>query len=257
MASRTVIVSVGTALLVIGLGGLGLVQSGVIPPKAQPPVAQGTTPLGPPASGAALSLGGPGDMAPGRLLPTDNFSSTASVPAAPKPSKKIAPVPKRAGSATAKKAAPRNDPALKAVRRFAARVHNEASADGSRKSDFKQARSRAAAKRPAQGRPALYGMRPVVIRFNFDPGRDRPFSVASLHLGDRVRVRLRQVGPVSRRVYFTFSRGLNSPRGAVLELKTMYSFERPANFRGGQGYYVIQVLIYPDNRWRIMPRSLV
>jgi hypothetical protein len=100
-------------------------------------------------------------------------------------------------------------------------------------------------------------MHPIVIRFTFDPERNRPFDVASVHLGDRVRVKVRQVGQVSRRVYFTFSRGLNSPRGALLELKTMYSFERPAYFREGGGYYVIQVLIYPDNRWRIMPRSLV
>jgi hypothetical protein len=97
---------------------------------------------------------------------------------------------------------------------------------------------------------------PVVIRFNFDPAQGRRLDVAQVHLGDRIRVKVHRVGQVDRRVFFTFLRDLDSPQGALLELETMYSFERAAYGRG-RGYYVIEVKIYPGNRWNIMPRSFV
>jgi hypothetical protein len=78
-----------------------------------------------------------------------------------------------------------------------------------------------------------------------------------VHLGDRIRVYVQQVGPVDRRVYFTFSESLNSTQGAVLELETMRWFEPPVMYRPVQGYYVIEIRIYPNNRWNIPPRSFV
>ena len=96
-----------------------------------------------------------------------------------------------------------------------------------------------------------------MIRFKFDPARNRRLDVAQVHLGDKIRVKVRQVGYVGRRVYFTYSRSLNSPQGAVLKLETMYPFEHPVISRRYQGYYVIEVKIYPGNRWNTKPRSFV
>ncbi|MDR3568231.1 MAG: hypothetical protein P4L43_09415 [Syntrophobacteraceae bacterium] len=259
MANRKVMVTVGVALLVMGLSGIGLVQTGVIFPKAPAtePVQKSS---GPPAAAAELPPGAL-EKAPGHV-PMDKSFQPPPAGVARKHPEKAAPFQNKVQTASGAKAAPHRDAALKAVRRFAMTVHNEAHASDGRKSPgLKPARRRARAQvahgpRHAAAHP-FYPMHPVVIRFTFDPARNRPFGVASLHLGDRVRVKIRQVGQVGQRVYFTFSRGLNSPRGAILELKTMYSFERPVNLRGAPGYYVIQVQIYPDNRWRIMPRSLV
>jgi len=96
-----------------------------------------------------------------------------------------------------------------------------------------------------------------VIRFNFDPARDRGLNVAQVHSGDKIRVKWRRVGQVDSGVYFTFSRNINSPKGAVLKLKTRYSFDRPVMYRADRGYYVIEVKIYPGNRWNIKPRRFV
>jgi hypothetical protein len=97
---------------------------------------------------------------------------------------------------------------------------------------------------------------PVVIKFNFDPALKRRLDIAQVHLGDRIRVNVRRVGDVNREVYFTFQEDLDSPQGALRELKTMQPFER-ADYRRSRGYYTIEVKIYPGNRWNIMPRSYV
>ena len=95
-----------------------------------------------------------------------------------------------------------------------------------------------------------------MIKFKFDPELKSGLHVAQVHLGDKIRVNVHRVGQVNRRVYFTFLRALDSPQGALLELKTMSSFERVASRRAG-GYYKVEVKIYPGNRWNIMPRSFV
>jgi hypothetical protein len=70
-------------------------------------------------------------------------------------------------------------------------------------------------------------------------------------------VKVRRVGQVDRKVHFTFSRNINSPQGAVLKLETMHSFGRPVTYSTDRGYYMIEVKIYPGNRWNIKPRSFV
>lgn len=262
--NRTAIVGVGAALLVIGLAGLGLEQSGVILPRASVrlPAVQSS---GPPSAGALRSQGVI-NQAPKQLEPMPPHPAGAHASTGRNSPVQSAAVKKKVRIAHVANRAPGHHAGLKTPQRPVPRspavaVHTASSGLASRKPEFNRERRQAVLKtglrRYAGRRAAPPPMRPVMIRFTFDPARDRPFNVASVHLGDRIKVDVRQVGQVNRRVYFTFSRGLNSRRGAVLKLRTMYSFERPVYFRGGPGYYVIQVRIYPDNRWRILPRSLV
>lgn len=259
MANRTAMVGIGAALLVIGLAGIGLEQTGVIfPQKPTTPVAQKSP--GPPVAAGPESQSAL-NQAPKRLEPVPAPPAAAPVSALRQSREKSAAVKKQARVSHQAKRAPEHDKALRAVRRFAIATRNDPSNLAPKKHVSSRVRTHAPLKAgrgyAASNRSPFTPAHPVVIRFTFDPARDRPFSVASVHLGDRVRVNVRQVGQVNRRVYFTYSGGLNSRHGAILELKTMYSFERPVFFRGGRGYYIIQVQIYPDNRWRIMPRSLV
>lgn len=260
MVNRTLIVGVGAALLVIGLAGLGLEQTGVIFPgtSVRPPAVQS---CGPPAAGGLLSQGEV-NQAPKRLEPMPPAPAGSPLSAGRGvPAKRAAVQKKPPGAPVAKRAPGHHHAGLKALRGSTVAVHSAPSGHAPEKPPFAREQRPAALKagprRYTGMRIASPTMRPIVIRFTFDPARERSFNVASVHLGDRIRINVRQVGPVSRRVYFTFSRGLDSRRGALLELRTMGSFERPSYFRAGPGHYVIQVRIYPDNRWRIMPRSLV
>lgn len=263
MANRTAIVGVGTALLVIGLTGLGLVQTGVVlPPGPGKPVVEKTSAL--PAAGAPPPQGAVNQaQEQSRSIPKPSVS--APVPAPGKSSAKSGPVRKPVPVVRHVSRAVRRGAGPQPVRKSAGSAPGVPSGFVCRKVGVNRESGpgalRASRKHFATGRvavsPVRAPVRPVEIRFTFNPARDRPFSVASVHLGDKIRVNVERVGRVNRRVYFTFSRGLASRRGALLELRTMYSFERPLYVRGGPGYYVIHVRIYPDNRWRIMPRSLV
>ena len=259
MANRTAIVGIGAVLLVIGLAGIGLEQTGVIFSRTPTtPVAQKSP--GPPVAAGPESQPA-ANQPPKQLKPVPAPPAAAPVSAARHSREKSAAVKKQVRVSHQAKRAQERDTALRAVRKFAIATSNEQSNLTPQKHVSSRVRTHAPLKAArgylALNRSPFAPTHPVVIRFTFDPARDRPFSVASIHLGDRVRVNVHQVGQVNRRVYFTYSRGLNSRQGAKLVLKTMYSFERPVFFRGGRGYYVIQVQIYPDNRWRIMPRSLV
>lgn len=263
MAHRTAIVGVGAALLVIGLTGLGLVQTGVVLPRGPgKPVAEKSSAL--PAAGAQQPQGAlnQAQEQPG-LIPKPSVS--APVPAARKSSAKSAPVRKTVPVVRHTNRAVRREAGPQTVRKSAGSARGVPPGFVSRRvrinRDSGLGALKASRRHVTTGRVAVSPVRaparPVEIRFTFNPARDRPFGVASVHLGDKIRVNVERIGRVNRRVYFTFSRGLDSRRGAVLELRTMYSFERSLYMRGSPGYYVIHVRIYPDNRWRIMPRSLV
>ncbi|MGC9194318.1 MAG: hypothetical protein ACP5IL_02555 [Syntrophobacteraceae bacterium] len=248
MANRRAAVTVGVALLIIGLTGLGLVKSGVICPGGAVAPLGGDTLGGADTTQAAKqpeevikpSASGPGEAA-GQSLPRSEAvkksAPLASNPNGAHPYEKSSTPPAGTADHFARSGLLPQRPALKGHRGYVL--------------------PRAGAKHPVRGRFALFPTRPVVITFNFDPARSRSFDVAWLHLGDRVRISVQRVGQVGRRVYFTFSGNLDSRRGARLTLKTMYSFERPVYYRGAAGYYVVRIRIYPDNRWRIRPRSLV
>ncbi len=99
------------------------------------------------------------------------------------------------------------------------------------------------------------GMQPVVIRFRLDPAHDREIYVARVHSGDKIKVKVRRVGPVGRRVYFTYTNGIDSEQGALV--KAVATYNAAGLYPYERGYYVIEMRIYPGNRWNIKPRSFV
>jgi hypothetical protein len=217
--------------MVVGLTGLALLQTGVIyPPASIGPVnlPEVKSPEPPPLSGQGPSAQG-GQQAPSEDLGTPK---TATAPQVGKG--------ERRNQGQAQVEQPRTTPGSAEIDR-----------------QRRQAHSKSESERYAQKVPPAQTTKPVVIRFNFDPARNRRLDVAQVHLGDKIRVKVRQVGQVGRRVYFTYSRSLNSPQGAVLKLETMYSFERRVISGRDSGYYVIEVKIYPGNRWNTKPRSFV
>ncbi len=157
----------------------------------------------------------------------------------------------------------------------------------------------------ARPRPSPEGLKPVVIRFHFDPAQGREINVAQVHLGDSISVKVRRLGQVDLGLYLAFAipntletgawrqwstgsrraavapihdidrivltadrdfgvaliRKLDSKEGAVLKLGADYPVGRslyaPRGGPAGWGGYVIEMKIYPGNRWNIKPRSLV
>lgn len=131
--------------------------------------------------------------------------------------------------------------------------------------------------------------KPVTIRFSFDPARKRDITVARVHFGDRIVIKVRRVGQANRRLYLTFampgeafvmtpvrdndrlvlaaednfgprlSRQLASPEGAVLKLAAgSPSGESPRRFPGsGRGYYEIEMKIYGGNRPNMLSRRVL
>ena len=60
------------------------------------------------------------------------------------------------------------------------------------------------------------------------------------------------------RIYLTYDEKLDSKQGAVLKLSARYSaYQRSRYYPNDRGYYVIEMKIYPGNRWNIKPRSYV
>jgi len=258
---RGAIIGIGTVILVIGLSGLGLLQTGVIHPtevklpepatsqQIQGPVNQ-TAPAVEPAPQSGLG--------PGPQTGTNQSALQGSQP----PSGDLAaekPVPQ---VGKGENRCPKQDQ-LAHFRSSPLQIQRDLSQDAktTREPKLEEKRRMANLKsdleRYARRTPQANSAQPVVIKFNFDPARDRGFNVAQVHSGDKIRVKWRKVGQVNRKVYFTFSRNINSPKGAVLKLETRRSFDRPAMYRTDRGYYVIEVKLYPGNRWNIKPRSFV
>jgi hypothetical protein len=282
--NRGVTIGIGTVLLVVGLAGLGLLQTGVIyppssgesaktlsnvPPAVSPGPQPGVKPLEPPGPArqsqgmADQSAGAAGSSAPapqsGSASAQGGQQSQTGGPSAEKP----VPIP-QVGQGERRYPQSAAPPSEFAQTRPLVRPHNPAGVYEAHKSKIDKNRLRARHKTKSKHQavyagkpPATRSSRPVVIRFKFDPARYPRLDVAQVHLGDKIRMKVRSVGQVDRRVYFTFSRNLDSPQGAILELETMYSFERAVFQPRGRGHYEIEVKIYPGNRWNIMPRSFV
>lgn len=264
MIKRGVIIGIGTVILVIGLTGLGLLQTGVIYPtevksleiaaptgqQSQCPVDQ-TAQASAPAPQIGVSPDTETGAEPGVQGPQPPSGELAGekpvqVPQAGKGERRY---PKQDQVAH-----PRSSP-VQTQRELSQgpETTRELKAGEKRRLAHHESES----KRYAHKRSPAHSAQPVVIRFNFDPAQDRALNVAHVHSGDKIRVKLRRVGQVDSRIYFTVSRSINSPKGAVLKVKTRYAFDQSDMYRTDRGYYVIEVTIYPGNRWNIKPRSFV
>jgi len=264
---RGAIIGIGTVILVIGLTGLGLVQTGVIqPPEVKtlepaPASSQQSQCLvnetAPAAVPAPQSGVGPGTETGANLK--ESAVQGQQPPSGDLAAEKPAPAPQAGES---ERRYPKQDQFAQ-PRSSPVQVQKELSQDDktTRKPKFdekrRQAHLKSESERYARRTPPAISAQPVVIRFNFDPARHRGLNVARVHSGDRIMVNVQPVGQVDQRVHFTFSRNINSRRGAVLKLETMHSSARPVMYPNDLGYYVIEVKIYPGNRWNIMPRSFV
>ncbi len=251
---RGAIIVLGTVILVVGITGLALLQTGVICPRPSiGPVnltAEGTGSQGGSPSG---EIEGP-SAALHAVPPPPQAAATPSVanPAAP-PSQAAA----RPSEVSAAGGPGSQAPKSAQIDRKRRQVQVKSEHKRYAKSVSKRHALKSEPKRYARKATPAHITKPVVIRFKFDPANDRRLDLARVHLGDKIRVKMQQVGRVDRRVYFTFSKSPDSPQGAVLMLGTMMSFEGQGIYRRNRGYYKIEVKIYPGNRWNINPRSYV
>ncbi len=235
---RGVIIVIGSVILAVGLTGLALLHTGVIYPTAS------VGPVNMPEVKSSEPTPESGQQAPGpagapALQPAPPLSGQ------PQPSADLGTQkPAAAPQVEQPRAAPRSAEIDRERRQTLGKSESK---------PYDKYESRRNAHKATPGQTT----EPVVIRFKFDPAKNSRLDVAQVHLGDKIRVKVRQVGDVSRRVYFTCSRSLNSPQGGVLKLETMYPFERRVVSRRDRGYYLIEVRIYPGNRWNTKPRSFV
>ncbi len=288
MINRGAIIGIGTIILVIGLTGLGLLQTGVTQPtkeetlepapatsqQSQAPVEQ-TSPAAVPASqpgvepgtktSPAVAPAAQSGVEPGTKTGADLKESAGQgqqPPSGDVAAEKPVPVP-QVGEGERRYPKQEQQEQVGQHRPPLFQMRSEISQDDktTRKQKLnekrKQAHPKSRSERYASKTPPAHRAQPVVIRFNFDPGRHRGLNVAQVHAGDKIRVKVRRVGQVESRVHFTLSRNINSQQGAVLKLETMYSLYHPVMYPTDRGYYVVEVKIYPGNRWNIMPRSYV
>jgi len=239
---RGAIIGIGTVLLVIGLGALALLQTGVI----YPPVSIGPVNLA--------------DVRPPESAQQGAQTPEPAPQAAQAPSAQGGQAPASADPGTQKPVqAPRVG---KGERRYPGpdllqklrTCGKESGGSAKRASAEHKSKSASYARRTHRGK----GMRPVVISFRFDPLRDREIYVARVHRGDKVKVSARRVGPAGGRVYVTYTSGIDSRKGALVKVGAGYPPYMRAGFNPYErGYYVIEMKIYPGNRWNIKPRSFV
>ncbi len=267
MIKGGVIIGIGTVILVLGLTGLGLLQTGVIhstevkSPEPAPAATQ--QPQGPVNQTAPAAAPVPqSGVGPGTQTGADHAEGAVQgqqPPSGNLAAEKPAPVPE---AGQGERCYPKRDQVAQprpSQDKNPGRLSQGARRTGKPNFDERrtQARLKSELERYAHKRPPAGAAQPVVIRFNFDPARGRGLNVAQVHSGDKIMVKVRRVGHVGRRVHFTFSKDINSPQGAVLKLEARHSFGRPVTYRTGRGFYVIEVKIYPGNRWNIKPRSFV
>jgi hypothetical protein len=254
---RGVIIGIGTVFLVIGLTGLGLLQTGVIYPPAStgpaslPEIKQLEQTPGSARSQAEQAVQQPSPAQGGQQAQSGTTPSEKPAPQEGKGSEQAKAAPEKAGGPGPQARKEKFD-----ENRLRALLKSEPKPNA-RKPESKRYAGKTEPKRHASKAAPANTSKPVVIRFNFDPAHDRRLNVARVHLGDKIRVKVRRIGQVDRRVFLTFSESLNSTQGAVLKLLTMPAFESPVMYRPDHGYYVIEIKIYPNNRWNITPRSFV
>jgi hypothetical protein len=254
VVKRGAIIGIGSVILVVGLAGLGLLQTGVINPTDVKSLdmapgtgqqSQETVNNTPPAAAPAPQSGAEPGIQTGAEL-ADSSLQGSQPPSGDQASEKPVPVPQVSKGE-------RRYPKQDKVAPSPVKTQRELS-----KSPEKTQEAKVGEKyRRAHLKSAAHSAKPVVIRFKFDPSRDRGLNVAQVHSGDKIRVKLRRVGQVDSRIFFTYSRSINSPKGAVLKVKTRVASDRPVMYETDRGYYEIEVKIYPRNRWNIKPRSFV
>ena len=249
MIKRGAAIGIGTVLMVIGLGGLALLQTGVInPPQSLAPT--GFTEVKPPEPALENAQGPQPAPQAGEGAPTAQPPASADL----KPQKPI-PVPQLGGGERRYPAQDRIEQQRSAKKESGLNdvLRHTARKAGS-KSHAHKAKSRSSVR---MAHPA-FGIKPVVITFRFDPVRDRELYVARVHTGDKIKVNVRRVGMADGRVYLTYTRNIHSKEGVLVKVGTRYSMYRGVGYYPYErGYYVIEMKIYPGNRWNIKPRSFV
>jgi len=221
---RGAVFGIGTVLMVVGLGGLGLLRTGVIYP---------TESVGP-VSLTEVKTPEPAPAPESAQAPRAGEAAPASADLGPQ---EPVPVPQFGGG----------------ERRYPMQDRLDQGRSVGKESGMSDVLRHTARKAdPASG------MEPVVITFRFDPVRDSELYVARVHSGDKIRMNVRRVGMAEGRVYLTYSRNPDSRDGALVKVGTGYPMFRGVGYRPYErGYYVIEMKIYPGKRWNIKPRSFV
>jgi hypothetical protein len=266
---RSVIIGTGTVILVIGLTCLALLQTGVIyPPASIGPVnlAEVKSPE-PAAESGQQAPGTPNAPSqPPALSPESGGGPSAQgglqQPPAGIEAQKPIPVPqvgkgerRYPGQLGQPQTTPKSAEIDKKRRQTAEGLESKHYAH---KYESERHAHKYESERHARKTAAASAKKPVVIKLRFDPARNRQINVARVHKGDKIKMKVRRVGHVDRRIYLTYGKKLDSEQGAVLKLGTKYSaYQRSRHYPNDRGYYVIEMRIYPGNRWNIKPRSFV
>lgn len=283
MNKRGVFIGFGSVLLVFGLAGLALVQTGILPVIPNPPgrLTEQTLPVPAPPEAASPQSGTEGQklsepVTPKEPQPETQTERPLAPPVVGKGERRF---PAQNQLAEAPPVEPRKQP----------QAERQAAAPQLSKSHAGQEK-----RGPGQV---------VTIRFRFDPSRDRNLKLATVHYGDRVVVSIRRVGQPDARLYLSFNmaesfrssaspynsrrseregtvmtpikdedelvltaerqfgpfltRQLDSKDGAVLRLTAQDPPARSRPPRYDRGFYEIQMKIYAENRWDIKPRSFL
>lgn len=278
MSKRGAFIGIGSVLLVMGIAGLALVQTGVIVPTS-PKTAGSPTEQKlalPPPETASPQSGTTGNKLAEPVKPQEPQQEAPTerplLPPAVGKGERRYPGQSQAVETPPAKPQPQPRPKTEQPKPSAKPLKNYA---------------RQESPAPKQS---------VSLRVRFDPSRDRNVRLATVHWGDRVVVSVRRVGQPDARLYLSFnmhesfrssssgrsrqsgvvltpikdedelvlsaekqfgpflSRQLDSKDGAVLRLTAQNDSRRSRNDRG---YYEIQMTIYAGNRWDIKPRSFL
>jgi hypothetical protein len=250
--------------MVIGLGGLALLQTGVIyPPEslrlAGP--AEVTTPgPAPPASA---------DLSPQKPVPVPQLGGSERRYPAQDRLEQLRSALKESGGKdvlrhTARKAESKSHARKAESKSYAykakskSNVRKAESKSQARKAESKSYAHKAKSRSNARKTHVASGTKPVVITFRFDPLRNRELYVARVHTGDKILMSVRPVGMADGRVTLAYTRNYDSKEGTLVKVKTRYPMVRGVGYYPYErGYYVIEMKIYPGNRWNIRPRSFV
>lgn len=260
MIKRGVVIGIGTVLLVAGLGGIALLQTGVINPTQ--PILLENTSVGNQQAAPPESVQ-PQAQAPETATPSDTNQTTTYNDSG---SQKPVETP-RVGNGERRypfdkgmeqpKPSPRNWAGTQ--KRHPGAIHKSQIDKYARRHEIRKVKSRSYATRSKSERRAGTASRgPLVIRLRYSPSADRDLYIARVHLGDRVKVNVQRVGAPEGRLYFTYTNGLNSKAGALVKVGVAHPYYVRAGYNPYEsGYYMIEVKIYPGNRWNIRPRSFV
>jgi hypothetical protein len=271
---RGAIIGIGTALLVIGLSGLALLQTGVIyPPESIGPVSLTEVKPAEPAPAGAQApqaqVPASADLRSQKAIPAQRFGGSEHRNTAQDRLEQQRSARKGSGMSdvlrhTARKADSKSS-VRKAQSKASARkadsrsfVHKAQAKSSVRKAESKSHLYKAKSKSYARKAQPASGMKPVVITFRFDPVRDRELYVARVHSGDEIKMNVRRVGMADGRVYLAYTRNPDSKDGALVKVRAEHSMYRGIGYHPHErGYYVIEMKIYPGKRWNIKPRSFV